>query len=260
MKKVFGIVSWLPDKEPDRSERIKRLNSLFLSLSKLDPATPILIIAQNWKDFKPVEAKNELIIKVYPCLGILKARQTLRAEFLKLDYNYIIMFDDDAIIVNNNNAYRDYLDLIEKNPKGFCFIARHEPLKYNPFADSQLNLCAISRYIYEAEDIPNVDAQKGEGFEDRVYSCLLYTKYKQFFFKAPAGLYCDHFCNPKAVLPSTWAEQKEFDWQRMIMNTETIEKYIVEHNDLPRSIHSLFTTRRLKPIQIMTGPDPLAKW
>ena len=91
LKKLFGIPSWLPDKEPDRTQRQGRINRLFKQLNDLWPSIDILVIAQNWQDFKPIKTKNKQIIKTYEPLGILKARQTLREEFLKLDYDYIIM-------------------------------------------------------------------------------------------------------------------------------------------------------------------------
>ena len=236
LKLCIGIISWLPDKEPDRQQRVVRLNRLLKQLEEVTPTTDVLIIAQNWKDFKPVDIQNRLIVKYYDCLGILKARKTLREEFLKLSYDYIMMFDDDAILVTPGNTFQQYIQLMEMHPDGFCFVKRNAPLKYNPFADSQLNFCAISRYIYRAEEFPNVDAQNNEGYEDRVYSCLLYTKYKQFFFEAPEGLYCNHFKNPQEYVPSTWSRQKRFDWQRLSQNTELIEKYIVEHRELPKTL------------------------
>ena len=63
LKKVFGIPSWLPDVEPARSLRIERINRLFKQLDYLWPNIDILVIAQNWKDFKPIETKNKQIIK-----------------------------------------------------------------------------------------------------------------------------------------------------------------------------------------------------
>lgn len=47
MRKVFGIPSWLPDKEPDRTMRKERLNRLFKQLEQLWPDVDILVIAQN---------------------------------------------------------------------------------------------------------------------------------------------------------------------------------------------------------------------
>ena len=103
MKICFGIPSWLPDKEPDRTQRKERLNRLLKQLNDLWPVIDILIIAQNWQDFKPIETQNKQIIKTYKPLGILLARKILRDEFLKANYDYIIMLDDDAIISCDND-------------------------------------------------------------------------------------------------------------------------------------------------------------
>ena len=82
LTKCFGIPSWLPDAEPARSKRKIRINRLLTQLSSLWPDIDILIIAQNWQDFTPVEIPNKLIIKEYEPLGLLGARKTLREEFL----------------------------------------------------------------------------------------------------------------------------------------------------------------------------------
>ena len=55
LRKVFGIPSWLPDKEPDRSQRKERINRLFKQLNDLWPNIDILVVAQNWQDFKPIK-------------------------------------------------------------------------------------------------------------------------------------------------------------------------------------------------------------
>lgn len=47
MNACFGIPSWLPDKEPDRTQRAIRLNKLLKQLDDLWPDVDILIVAQN---------------------------------------------------------------------------------------------------------------------------------------------------------------------------------------------------------------------
>ena len=47
LRKVFGIPSWLPDAEPDRTKRKERVNHLFKQLNDLWPDIDILVIAQN---------------------------------------------------------------------------------------------------------------------------------------------------------------------------------------------------------------------
>jgi hypothetical protein len=127
----------------------------------------------------------------------MKARNLLREKFLELGYDYLIMFDDDAIIECKNNANKQYLQLLNDNPNGFCFIPGKGSSKYTNYNDSQLNLCAISRYIYENEPLPTVDPQKSEAFEDRLWSTLLHFKYNNLEFLPPADIKCIHFKNPE---------------------------------------------------------------
>lgn len=239
MKKVFGIPSWLPDKEPDRTKRRERLNRLFKQLNDLWPEVDILVIAQNWKDFKPIETKNKQIIKNYPELGLLKARHTLREEFLKLNYDYIIMFDDDAIITYDApNIPAEYMAEIDKHPQGFCFMPGKNS-KYHPYCGAQLNLCAISRFIYEKEPMVDVDPQKDEGYEDSIYACLLYHKYRNYEFKPPKGIKCTQFQNTKERIPSTWAEGHQRDFSLIAANTNTIQDYIITYKQFPENFRDM---------------------
>ena len=93
--------------------------------------------------------------------------------------NLISVFHNDG--VNKNGAHLKIYDLLKQNPKGWSFSRHHRqghnPNKYNPFCDSQLNFAFISRYVLEREDFPDVNPEKGEGFEDRIYSMILYCKY-----------------------------------------------------------------------------------
>ena len=246
--KCFGIISWLPDKEPDRSQRMQRVNSLFKQLNDLWPEIDILVIAQNWKDFKPISTKNKQVIKHYDALGILGARKTLRQEFLNSDYKYIIMFDDDAIIeYTDKNLANKYIEEINNHPIGFAFLkGQNNP--YNPYAAAQLNLCAISKGIYEQEDMVNLDPQKGEGFEDCVFATLLHYKYAIYEFNIPEGLYHSQYFNQKEKVPSTWWSEAQNDGKvrNLIDRTNAVCKYISEHKDLPSNL-SNFISKINKP-------------
>ena len=233
--KCFGIISWLPDKEPDRTQRKERINRLFKQLENLWPDIPILVIAQNWKNFKPVNTKNPQLIKEYEPLGILKARKTLRQEFLNTEFKYIIMFDDDAIIeCANKDLPKKYLAEIDAHPLGFAFLKGKNNI-YNPYAAAQLNLCAISRAIYEQEDMVDIDPQKGEGFEDCVFATLLHYKYSQYEFDIPSGLTHSQYFNTKEKVPSTWwADAKSSGISKgLIQRTNALCKYISEKKKLP---------------------------
>ena len=257
MKKCFGIISWFPDKEPARAQRQDRINRLFTQLNDLWPDVDILIIAQNWKDFKPVKTKNKQIIKEYPALGILKARRTLREEFLKLDYDYIIMFDDDAIIkCENKHAHKDYMAEIDKHPGGFCFI-HGKKNRWDDYKAAQLNLCAISREIYEKENIPLVDPQQNQGFEDHIYSLLLHVKYGDKEFLPPTTITHIQFQNHQEEAPSTWARGKGVKCSLNARHTDTLIQYLFEHRDLPNLAayysHEKFEQEKAKKINAVDG-------
>ena len=258
MKKVFGIPSWLPDDEPDRTQRAERINRLFKQLNDLWPDIDILVIAQNWQDFEPIETKNKQIILKYEPLGILKARQILREEFLKRDYDYIIMFDDDAIIkCDNDHVHLDYMAEIDKHPNGFCFIHGGKT-KYDDYKSAQLNLCAISRFIYEKENIPNLDPQKSEAYEDTVYACLLHYKYSQYEFLPPKGITHTQFKNSKAPVKSTWAggtEEEKISWGYLMDNTNMLKDYIMANKDLPADYRSRLRKKHKSPEKTYMGRD-----
>ena len=235
INKCFGIVSYFPWDQPERKQRQDRLDRLIKQLSTYWPEIPIIIIAQQWKFYNPEKiCKNKLIRYDYPKLGILGARQELRKKFLESEYNYLIMFDDDAIIqCDRCDAHIRYMRQLDKHPEGFCFIKGPGSSPYTEYNDSQLNLCAISRWIYEREPIPNIDPQKSEAFEDRIWSTLLHFKYADKEFDAPPSIRCIHFKNPNETAPSTWSSEKQFNWRQMRQNTKDIEAYIAEHKELP---------------------------
>lgn len=240
MKKCFGIVSWFPDKEPARTQRQERINRLFKQLESLWPDIDILVIAQNWKNFVPAEIANKLVtVKFDQGLGILKARQVLRIEFLKHNYDYIIMFDDDGIIqCDNDTAAQDYMTELDKHPNGFCFIhykdwQKHEATAVDTYKAAQLNLCAISRFIYEKENIPDVDPHIGQGYEDHVYSALLHHKYRKYEFYPPETIRHTQFLAANEAAPSTWFGTRKTEYGSPISNTNNIIEYISKHKDLP---------------------------
>lgn len=234
MKPVFGIVSYFPWEQPERKQRQDRLDRLVKQLSYLWPEIPIIVISQQWKFYNlDGKCKNKVIRYDYPKLGILKARQELRKRFLENDFDYLIMFDDDAIIEGNEELAKKYIAELNNHPEGFCFIKGDGSSPYTDYNDSQLNLCAISRYIYEKEPIPNIDPQQSQAFEDRIWSTLLHFKYADKEFDAPEGIRCIHFKNEDEPVPSTWASEKVYRWKQMRQNTKDIEAYIAEHKGLP---------------------------
>lgn len=235
LKKVFGIVSWFPDINPDRQQRLARFNRLLDQLKTLWPDVPVMIIAQNWHGCK-LNYSVDNLYEYEKALGILGARKMLRKKFLESEYDYLIMLDDDAIIqCDTASAASDYIKSIDEHPDGFCFIkGSHNVL--NPYADSQLNLCAISKAIYAKEDMVNIDATKGDGYEDRIFSYLLHVKYAKNEFDVLPNIRCIHFKNMQEKVVSTWANGEHRDWSSYSRKTLEIEKYIQEHGDLPDSL------------------------
>lgn len=252
LKKCIGIISWLPAEQTIRKERKARLNKLIKQLNELWPTTDILIIAQNWDKTTLPKVSNNIIIKKYKPLGILKARQTLREEFLKLDYDYIITLDDDAIIeCSTETAADDYMKAIDEHPNGFCFI--HSRITNNTFDDykaAQLNLCAISRYIYEKAPYVDVDPQNNEAFEDHVYSYYLHVKFEAHEFLPPDTITHTQFLNRKEPIPSTWSNEQNLSFSCLVTNTNAILSYIKENGDLPEDIHGFLLKYQKKRSEI----------
>jgi len=238
LKKIIGIVSWFPDDVGPRMIRIRAFNKLLRQLNQYFPDIPLVIVAQNWKTDVPNILNEAKIYKYTERLGILKARKILREKFLtETDADYILMFDDDCVIsCSNDVGIEEYLSKIDKNPNGFAFLkgdsddAKRGSL--NPYKDSCLNLCAISRKILEETDFPNIDPEQSVGFEDRIFSMLLYVKYKDFEFDIPNSLTTTHFHDPN--IPSTWSRRKQYRWDLLRQNTINLEKFIFEHGDLPQ--------------------------
>ena len=253
--KVIGIISWLPDNIKDRTIRCTRFANLLNSIEKYFPNIPIMIIAQNWKDYIPKPQNNQLIIYKYDKLGILQARKELRKQFLyHKEFNFLIMFDDDAIIESiNPDLPMEYLHRMDENPNGFAFVKSNgttDLTNLNPYAPSQLNMCVISRYIYEKEPMVNVDAQKDEAYEDNLFSLLLHCKYSDLEFDIPDGLKSVHFKNPNinkfgGEVPSTWAREKRRDWRGLSRRTIALQEYIIKNKDLPPNIRGYLISKGL---------------
>ena len=250
MKKCFGIVSWLPDKEQTRTERQDRLNRLFKQLNDIWPEIDILLITQNWKTFKPIDISNKIVrIDFKDGLGILKARQTLREEFLKSNYEYLIMMDDDCIIKTTEEASKAYMKELDKHSQGFCFIhADKARTKFHPYIGAQLNLCAISKFIYKKEPMVPIDPQQSEGYEDSIFATLLHHKYSQYEFIPPKGIKPIQFHNNEEKIPSTWCDKTKIDLQLIHANSNRIKEYILKYKDLPHNL-SEYIERPIKNLE-----------
>lgn len=167
IKKCIGIISYLPDNEEIRTYRKNKLDKLLAKCKELFNL-PVILIAQNYleKDiwyfknkYDNIEIKDHL-----SKLGITGARKELRAEFLNSYYDYLIMLDDDVELYGESGE--EYLKQIDDNPN--CFIENNK---------SRLQLFAISKEIFNKQDFNDIDPEKGEAFEDRIF---FYTLCKKF--------------------------------------------------------------------------------
>lgn len=202
MKKLLGIISYLPDNPIIREHRWGKLNKLILKCNQLFNL-PIIIIAQNWKDLK---LDNVILYQYENKLGIVGARKTLRQKFLESDYDYLIMLDDDCELIGNSGI--EYLKQIDTNPD--CFIEFNKTL---------LKLFAISKTLFREVNYEDINPEDADGFEDRIFVNKLRKLFpdKKREFKN-TGLI--QHSTSTADKDSTW--YKDQDITKMLKNTEDI--------------------------------------
>lgn len=155
MKICVGIISYLPEDDSKREVRLNRLQSLLNQLNT-HFNLPILIIAQNWKDFK---VNGNITVFTYDRLGITKARMILREHFLNSVYDYMIMLDDDMELSDDQAEYDAYLNFIEKTKREYYFVKNF----LNNF--SCISKQAFKKLTYD----PNINAENGTGYEDWIF-------------------------------------------------------------------------------------------
>lgn len=220
---VIGIISYFPEEEPLRTNRINRFERLLDKLKQLFKDIPITVVAQNWKNYKP---KYKLDVRQYEKLGILKARKTLRENFLSSEFNNIITLDDDCII--SGDSGEEYLKQVLDNPNGMGVLR---------WEYSQLNLLYISRHIYEKVELPDIDPEKSEGFEDTVFvnNCKQLFPDKVFTFNN-TGINEVGFRNADDGATSTWANQPR-DWKKLRGNTNRIKEGLNEGKTLAELLY-----------------------
>jgi hypothetical protein len=248
LKKCFGIISLLPDNSQIRERRKTCIIKLLNQLNELWPDVDILISANNWgEDYElwVPEIKNNLTVVDTDVIGICANRIKLREEFLKRDYDYIILMDDDcAINCDSPELAADYMKAIDEHPNGFAIIKGTEDWKTEyDYAQAPLNLCAISKSIFTETPFPNLSVENCEAMEDRVYAFLLHNKYPKAEFYFPDGIYHTHyvkrqyikqFTRPDEVPPSVWAGLvlSGNGPHKTYHNTTVIRRYMEEHHDI----------------------------
>ncbi len=223
-KKTFGIISYFPNNDSAyhiemRRERSRRFKELLFKIEELWPDIDIMVIAQNWQDFELPELKNKITTYHYEKLGILGARRELRKRFLASDYDCLIMMDDDGIV--DSPDPQAYIDEIDKHPGGIGAI-RKKP--------SPLFFLAISKEIYNQIDMPDIDAEKGQGFEDDIFTATCFAKFPDKAYMFPEGIVTEksfRYDGP-GKCPSTWAKERKYDWEYMRAHTKNTI-YNLEH-------------------------------
>lgn len=174
LRKCIGIISYFPDDLKIREERIKRFKNL-LNFLNLNFKLPIVIISQNWKDFKLPEYCNKIYLYRYNSgLGITRARITLREALLKLNYDYFIFLDDDSDIRGTPRGIENYLREIDVHPG---MVGR--------FNSDWPRLLAISKSMLRIMDfdfIKDFEAGRGEIWEDSAYLITYRKLYPNKFF------------------------------------------------------------------------------
>lgn len=154
IKKCIGIISYLPN-DSTRSTRQQRLEALLIKCEYLFNL-PIIIIAQNWDD--TIKITTACTVYNFDKLGITGARKKLREVFLELDYDYLIMLDDDAELKGTKQDAQKYLAQIDQNPDSVGI-----------FKKALLKLFAISKNIIQQVEYENIVVENGDGFEDVVF-------------------------------------------------------------------------------------------
>jgi hypothetical protein len=209
ISKCIGIISWLPDDET-RKIRQGRLEKLLHRCDELFNL-PIMIIAQNWG--RDVKTNPNCVVFEYDKLGITGARKKLRERFLESNYDYIIMLDDDSDITGNVTAAKSYLQQIDEH-QGSMGI----------FKAALLKLLAVPKDLMQYIEYDDIEAERGEGFEDMIFIEKFKKKFpKNHFNFAKNGL--DDVSNSGNDKYSTWWKHQYIKKQMGERSREIIEKF-----------------------------------
>lgn len=191
MNLCIGIVSYLPDEPKLRAERANRLQNLIIKCNKY-LKLPIIIIAQNWKNFSINTETKVIVYKYKDKLGITKARSCLRKYFLDSSYDYMLMIDDDMILTDDASVYKEWEKFI-KNLVCECYLTK----------GFFINFSLISKKGFEKVKFNlAISAEKLTGYEDVIFtdSVKKYLNWEFIPFKLPK-FDRSHFLNDTF---STW--------------------------------------------------------
>lgn len=150
MNYCVGIISYLPD-GVNRQKRLKKCKELLWDIMRCFPDREIRVVAQNYEDEDCIDWVD---YDRQPKLGIVGARQHLMNWFKQSEFDWMITFDDDARLEGTN--VDNFLRHMRVGVWDIVMAKDHE-----------FKLCALSKRA--PMDIPNISAEKGEGFEDLAY-------------------------------------------------------------------------------------------
>lgn len=214
LRKCIGIISYFPNDLKVREERIKRFKNL-LNFLNMNFKLPIVIIAQNWKDFELPEYCNKIYLYKYKYgLGITGARITLREKLLKLDYDYYIFLDDDSDIKGTPSGINNYFKEIDNHPG---MVGR--------FNLDWPRLLAISKTMLRIMDfdfIKNFEAYRGEVWEDSAYLITYRRLYPNRFFVFSKKELSETSPVARRDLYSTWYKKEFGNEEKIRKNTKKI--------------------------------------
>ena len=174
MRAGIGMISYLPPDEPRRSVRKARAIRTISKCIELFPDVPKIAVAQGWR---ATEIVPGILFSMHPRLGILGARRELRDLFLRhTGWDCLIMLDDDAEISGTKEEAESYMEALQSHPG--CFGERN---------GTSLKMFSICRDVFEMADYPDVDPEKGQGYEDRAFVSMLRERFPGRWFVYATG-------------------------------------------------------------------------
>lgn len=137
---AFIIISYLPDDENMRAERLSAHKLQIKNLKRLAPNTRIYIIAQNWHDDEYADDPQITYCK-YGKLGAGLARNTAFKLLYDSDYDYGIVSDDDITLKETDSAKEFFREIKEKPEKFLDMdVIQTRCLIYNMLDQSDLDM------------------------------------------------------------------------------------------------------------------------
>jgi len=189
MSVMVGVISYLPNDDTVRPQRLTAVRTQNEWLNNLLPNTKIVSVCQNYTD-SDIEMLKSEIIRFPDGIGAGAARNEILHRFYDSEYDWLLLCDDDTVAYPYYH-YEDFICDVVNNPdkfKGVDAISAVEP-EYHPY--KKLNFedkANLTHYKFEPRELnsgsatslirnirkyyekqiyyPNVNANKGEGRED----------------------------------------------------------------------------------------------